>query len=325
MQKNILRESPYSINKAVKILNNDGIVALKTETVYGIACNPNSIFSIESVYNLKKRPIFNPLIIHVNTLEMAKEIAVFNDLSKKIAKYFWPGPLTLILPRRKNKLVVDFAVSGLETIALRIPNSTVFQKVLKKFKKPIAAPSANPSGYISSTNARHVSDSFGKKIELIIDSGKSHFGLESTILDLSKKKLSITRQGMITPEVIKKKIGINVEISDNLTKKQKPISPGQTKKHYAPNTPLKMNVRNPKKGDALLFFGNNLDYTFKPSLNLSKKGDLYEAAQNLFDYLRKLDKLRMKRIAVTPIPFEGIGKTINERLMRASVDGQKTT
>ena len=325
MQKNILRESPYSINKAVKILNHDGIVALKTETVYGIACNPKSIFSVESVYNLKKRPIFNPLIIHVNTLEMAKKIAVFNDLSKKIAKYFWPGPLTLILPRRKNKLVVDFAVSGLETIALRIPNSKVFQKVLKKFKKPIAAPSANPSGYISSTNARHVSDSFGEKIELIIDSGKSHFGLESTILDLSKKKLSITRQGMITPEVIKKKIGINIEISDNLTKKQKPISPGQTKKHYAPNTPLKMNVRNPKKGDALLFFGNNLDYTFKPSLNLSKKGDLYEAAQNLFDYLRKLDKLRMKRIVVTPIPFEGIGKTINERLMRASVDGQKTT
>ena len=325
MQKNVLKESPYSINKAVRILNNNGIVALKTETVYGIACNPNSIFSIESVYNLKKRPIFNPLIIHVDTLEMAKKIAVFNDLSKKIAKYFWPGPLTLILPRRKNKLVVDFAVSGLETIALRIPNSKVFQKVLKKFKKPIAAPSANPSGYISSTNARHVSDSFGKKIELIIDSGKSHFGLESTILDLSKKKLSITRQGMITPEVIKKKIGIDIEISDNLTKKQKPISPGQTKKHYAPNTPLKMNVRNPKKGDALLFFGNNNDYAFNPSLNLSKKGDLYEAAQNLFDYLRKLDKLRMKRIVVTPIPFEGIGKTINERLMRASVDGQKTT
>ena len=325
MQKNVLKESPYSINKAVRILNNDGIVALKTETVYGIACNPKSIFSVESVYNLKKRPIFNPLIIHVNTLEMAEKIAVFNELSKKIAKYFWPGPLTLILPRRKNKLVVDFAVSGLETIALRIPNSRVFQKVLKKFKKPIAAPSANPSGYISSTNARHVSDSFGKKIELIIDSGKSHFGLESTILDLSKKKLSITRQGMITPEVIKKKIGINIEISDNLTKKQKPISPGQTKKHYAPNTPLKMNVRNPKKGDALLFFGNNNNCIFNPSLNLSKKGDLYEAAQNLFDYLRKLDKLRMKRIVVTPIPFEGIGKTINERLMRASVDGQKTT
>ena len=130
MQKNVLKESPYSINKAVKILNNEGIVALKTETVYGIACNPNSIFSIESVYNLKKRPTFNPLIIHVNTLEMAKKIAVFNNLSEKIATYFWPGPLTLILPRRKNKLVEDLAVSGLETIALRIPNSKVFQKIL---------------------------------------------------------------------------------------------------------------------------------------------------------------------------------------------------
>ncbi len=320
MQKNVLKESPYSINKAVRILNRNGIVALKTETVYGIACDPKSIFSIESVYNLKKRPVFNPLIIHVNTLKMASKIAVFNDLSKKVAKYFWPGPLTIILPRKKNKLIEDFAVSGLETVALRIPNSTVFQKVLKKFKKPIAAPSANPSGYISSTNARHVSDSFGKKIELIIDSGKSNFGLESTILDLSKKKLSITRQGMITPEVIKKFIGIDIEVSDNLKKEQKPISPGQTKRHYAPNTPLKMNVKYPKKGDALLSFGNNNNFTFNPSLNLSKKGDLYEAAQNLFDYLRKLDKLRMKRIAVTPIPLIGIGKTINERLIRASVN-----
>ena len=321
MQKNILKESPYSVDKAVTILNNEGIVALKTETVYGVACNANSVFSIESVYNLKKRPLFNPLIIHVNTLEMANKIAVFSNVSKKIAKHFWPGPLTLILPRRKNCLVKDFAVAGLETIALRIPDSKVFQKILEKFKKPIAAPSANPSGYISSTTARHVSDSFGRKIELIIDSGKSHFGLESTILDMSKKKLSITRQGVITPEVIKKVVGIDIDLSDNVKKKQKPISPGQIKKHYAPNTPLKMNVKKPKPGDAFLSFGSNHNLKFNPSLNLSKKGDLYEAAQNLFDYLRKLDKLGMKRIVVTPIPFEGIGKTINERLLRASVDG----
>lgn len=320
MQKNILKESPYSVDKAVTILNNDGIVALKTETVYGVACNANSIFSIESVYNLKKRPLFNPLIIHVNTLEMANKIAVFSNVSKKIAKHFWPGPLTLILPRRKNCLVKDFAVAGLETIALRIPDSKVFQKILEKFKKPIAAPSANPSGYISSTTARHVSDSFGRKIELIIDSGKSHFGLESTILDMSKKKLSITRQGVITPEVIKKVVGIDIDLSDNVKKKQKPISPGQIKKHYAPNTPLKMNVKKPKPGDAFLSFGSNHNLKFNPSLNLSKKGDLYEAAQNLFDYLRKLDKLKMKRIAVMPIPEKGIGKTINERLIRASSD-----
>ena len=271
MQKNILKESPYSVDKAVTILNNDGIVALKTETVYGVACNANSVFSIESVYNLKKRPLFNPLIIHVNTLEMANKIAVFSNVSKKIAKHFWPGPLTLILPRRKNCLVKDFAVAGLETIALRIPDSKVFQKILEKFKKPIAAPSANPSGYISSTTARHVSDSFGRKIELIIDSGKSHFGLESTILDMSKKKLSITRQGVITPEVIKKVVGIDIELSDNVKKKQKPISPGQIKKHYAPNTPLKMNVKKPKPGDAFLSFGSNHNLKFNPSLNLSKK------------------------------------------------------
>ncbi len=320
MQNNFLKESSYSINKAVKILNDGGMVALKTETVYGIACDANNIFSIEKVYNLKKRPLFNPLIIHVNDLEMAKKIAVFDELSKKIANYFWPGPLTLILPRKKNILIEDFAVAGLETVALRIPNSVVFQKVLKKFKKPIAAPSANPSGYISSTNAKHVFDSFGRKIELIIDSGKSNFGLESTILNLSKKKLSITRQGIISSDEIKKIVRRKIEISDN-SKIKKPISPGQIKRHYAPNTPLKMNVKSPKKGDALLFFGNNHNYKFNPSLNLSKKGDLYEAAQNLFDYLRKLDKLKMKRIAVTPIPLKGIGKTINERLIRASANG----
>ena len=191
MQKNILKESPYSVDKAVTILNNDGIVALKTETVYGVACNANSIFSIESVYNLKKRPLFNPLIIHVNTLEMAYKIAIFSNVSKKIAKHFWPGPLTLILPRRKNRLVKDFAVAGLETIALRIPNSKVFKKILKKFSKPIAAPSANPSGYISSTNARHVFDSFGRKIELIIDSGNHILVLRQQFLTCPKKNYQL--------------------------------------------------------------------------------------------------------------------------------------
>ena len=153
MQKNILKESPYSVDKAVTILNNEGIVALKTETVYGVACNANSVFSIESVYNLKKRPLFNPLIIHVSTFEMLKTISELNTVSEKIINNFWPGPLTLILPRKKNTNVHDCAVSGLDTIAVRMPNSDIFLKILNKIGKPLAAPSANLSGLPSPTKA----------------------------------------------------------------------------------------------------------------------------------------------------------------------------
>ena len=195
MHKNILKESAHSINKATQYLKAGCLVAIKTETVYGLACDPSNLESIEKVYNLKKRPFYNPLIIHVNSIEMAKQIVEVNQLAKKVAEKFWPGPITLILPKRKNKLIEDFSISGLDTVAIRIPNSEVFLKTIEKFKKPIAAPSANISGYITSTNANHVLDSFGKNIELIIDSGKSVFGLESTILDLTTEKTNNTKTG----------------------------------------------------------------------------------------------------------------------------------
>ena len=319
MQTNILKESNYSINKAVNFLKSGFLVAIKTETVYGIACDPSNLESIEKVYNLKKRPLLNPLIIHVDSIKMANQIAIMSKLAKKIAYEFWPGPLTLILPRKKSKIIEDLSVSGLESVAVRIPESSVFLKTICKFKKPIAAPSANISGYITSTNAEHVHDSFGEKIELIIDSGKSLYGLESTILDLcSPKKAIIRRLGVITPDEITKRVGLELIIKDSISEGEKPVSPGLILKHYAPNTPLKINIKKPQKGDALLNFGKSFSKNFKPSLNLSKKGCLYEAARNLFDYLRKLDKLSMKRIVVMPIPKTGIGKTINERLVRAA-------
>ena len=319
MHKNILKESANSINKATQYLKAGYLVAIKTETVYGLACDPSNLKSIEKVYNLKKRPFYNPLIIHVNSIEMARKIVEVNQLAKKIAEKFWPGPITLILPKRKNKLIEDLSISGLDTVAIRIPNSEVFLKTIEKFKKPIAAPSANISGYITSTNADHVLDSFGKNIELIIDSGKSVFGLESTILDLTTEKPTIRRQGVITEDEITKKIGVKIKVLDQLFNGEPPISPGQTSRHYSPHTPLKINLKNPQIDDALLNFGENCFDNFKPSLNLSPKGDLYEAAHNLFDYLRKLDKLTKKRIVVVPIPKKGIGKTINERLARAAI------
>ena len=234
MHKNILKESAYSINKATQYLKAGYLVAIKTETVYGLACDPSNLESIEKVYNLKKRPFYNPLIIHVNSIEMAKQIVEVNQLSKKVAEKFWPGPITLILPKRENKLIEDLSISGLDTVAIRIPNSEVFLKTIEKFKKPIAAPSANISGYITSTNANHVLDSFGKNIELIIDSGKSVFGLESTILDLTTEKPIIRRQGVITENEITKKVGVKIKVLDQLFNGEFPISPGQTSRHYSP-------------------------------------------------------------------------------------------
>ena len=315
---NLIKESPYSIKKAIGYLKSGKVVALKSETVYGLACDPSNLNSINKVYHLKKRPLHNPLIIHVNSIKMANKISQMNKLASEIAEFFWPGPLTLILPKKKNSLVNDLAISGLETIAIRLPDSKVFLKIINKLNKPIAAPSANRSGYISSTNAYHVRDCFGKKIDLILNSGNSQLGLESTILDLSSKPYSIRRLGMISYDLIKNKFGSIFEISDRLKFNERPNSPGLLSKHYSPKTPLKLNVTKPKLGEAFLIFGNKFKNNFEPSLNLSKDGNLFEAAKNLFDYLRKLDKLSMKRITVSPIPNEGIGKTINERLYRAS-------
>ncbi len=317
MKKNLQKESKKIIKTAVNLLKLGKLVSVQTETVYGVACDPSNINSIKKVYELKKRPLYNPLIIHVCSMKMAEELALFNSDARSLTKTFWPGPLTLILPKKKNDKIHDFAISGLNTIAIRFPKSHIFLQILKKFKKPIAAPSANESGYISSTNAKHVQDSFGNRIELIIDSGQSFFGLESTVIDMTKKPYKIARQGVIDEKLVLEKTKIKV-VLDSSAKNQKIISPGQMLKHYSPRTPLKINVLDPQKNDGFLIFGkSNGCSSHKPTLNLSKKGDLYEAAYNLFDYLRKLDKMDIKRIVVSPIPNHGIGKTINERLLRA--------
>ncbi len=316
MQKNLLKESKGSIKLATDYLKHGKLVSIKTETVYGVACNPSNIIAIKKLYNLKNRPSFNPLIIHVNSVKMASDFVDFTEDAKKIAHAFWPGPLTLILKKKKNNLINDFSISGLDTIAVRMPNSQIFLNIIKSFGNPIAAPSANKSGYISSTTAQHVLDSFGSKVDLVIDSGKCELGLESTIIDLSNEPYIIKRLGVLDIKKIYKKTGINVKTERKNTKNIN--SPGQLEKHYSPKTPLIMNIKIPKDGDAFLSFGKNYIDNHKPSLNLSSEGNLKEAAYNLFDFLRRLDKLSMKRIVVTPIPKHGIGITINERLNRAS-------
>ena len=319
MRNNVINESEDSLKKAVFFLKNQKLVAVKTETVYGLACESSSSAAIKKIYNLKKRPLFNPLIIHVNSIDLAEKISVINDDSRKIMEEFWPGPLTLILTRKKNSLVHELAVSGLESIAIRIPSSEFVLKLISKLNKPIAAPSANESGYISATDATHVVDSFGEKVDLIIDSGRTEYGVESTILDMTTNPYEIKRLGVIDYKTIIQKLGKKVK---NLNFKEKkpfrPNSPGQMLKHYAPKTPLRLNIDKPNLDDAFLDFGNKNTISHQPTLNLSKSSDLKEAAFNLFYFLRKLDKYSKKRIVVAPIPEEGIGKTINERLKRAA-------
>ena len=320
MKENFIIESEEAVLQAVKFLKDGKLVSIQAETVYGLACDPGKNDSIRKVFNLKKRPKLNPLIIHVNSIKMAEDIALLNDDARKLMKKFWPGPLTLILPKKKNSIVKDSAVAGLNTIAVRMPNSKIFIQIINKLKRPLAAPSANESGYISSTNANHVIDSFGEKIDLVIDSGKAFFGLESTIVDLTQKPYLIKRLGVLDENQIFNLSGVKVFFKDSaITNNLKPNSPGQLEKHYSPRTPIKLNVILPKKNDAYLTFGDYTPKKHKNFLNLSNKGNLNEAAHNLFDYLRKLDKMKMKRIAVSPIPNIGIGKTINERLLRASV------
>ena len=319
MRKNVINESEDSLKKAVLLLKNEKLVAVKTETVYGLACESSSSTAIKKVYNLKKRPLLNPLIIHVNSIDLAEKISVIDNDSRKIMEEFWPGPLTLILTRKKNNLVHELAVSRLETIAIRIPSSDFFLKLISKLKKPIAAPSANESGYISATDAAHVVDSFGEKVDLIIDSGRTEYGVESTILDMTTNPYEIKRLGVIDYKTIIQKLGKKVK---NLNFKEKkllrPNSPGQMLKHYAPKTPLRLNIDKPNLDDAFLDFGNKNKISHQPTLNLSKTSDLKEAAFNLFYFLRELDKYSKKRIVVAPIPDQGIGKTINERLKRAA-------
>ncbi len=319
MKQNLMKESNESINKAVEYLEKKKLVALKTETVYGIACDPGNIYALKKLYKIKQRPFYNPLIIHVNSIDLAKKIVHTSKDAEYLMKNFWPGPLTLILPRKLNNLIHDLALSGLQTVAIRFPKSGIMSKIITKFQKPIAAPSANESGYISATDANHVIDSFGNKIDLVIDSGRTNYGLESTILDLTKKPYQLKRHGVLDYKIISKKTGIKiVEEDPRKIDLKKPNSPGQLLKHYAPKTPLFTNVTEPMQDDAFLNFGKK-SINHQASLNLSVSADLDEAAYNLFDFLRKLDKLKKKRIVVAPIPNTGIGKTINERLFRASI------
>ena len=302
-----------NIKKAEKILNKSECVAIPTETVYGLAGNAYSNKACKQIFKLKKRPRNNPLIVHYHNHEDLKKDCLFNDNFLKLYKKFCPGPITFILDLKRKSRISKFATNNRKTLAVRFPKHPVTRMLLKKLNYPLAAPSANLSTKVSAVDSNDVKDDFGKKIKYILEGGKSKIGIESTIVDL-RDRPRILRLGCLETSLIQKVLNKKVMINNNPLKIS---SPGQFKLHYSPGIPIRLNVRKFKKYEAYLLINkkkrNKSNYYF-----LSKNRNLKEAARNLYSTLRKIKKSRYKSIAVCKIPNKGLGKTINDRLMRAS-------
>ena len=310
---NIYKPNLVNLRKAKKNLDNNNIIGMPTETVYGLAGNAYSDKSTKKIFKLKKRPAFNPLIIHFKNLNDLKKDVILNSNFNKLYNVFCPGPITFILKKKKESRISKKATAGKKTLAVRIPKHKVARNLLSILKFPLAAPSANISSKLSPTSAKDVFEEFGKKIKIILDGGRCNIGLESTIIDLTGKP-SILRPGSIDVEKIQKILREKIKIK----KKSKKIkSPGQLKSHYYPGIPVEMNRKYAKKNQALIGFGKKFKLK-KNHFNLSKNGSLKEAANNLYKTMREIKKKKFKSIAVVKIPNKKIGYAINDRLIKAS-------
>ena len=310
---NIYKSSLVNLKKAKKNIENNNVIGIPTETVYGLAGNAYSDKAVKKIFKLKKRPAFNPLIIHFKNLTDIRNDVVLNKNFLKLYKAFCPGPITFILKKKKKSKLSKLATAGKKTVAVRIPKHKVASNLLKNLKVPLAAPSANISSKLSPTSATDVVDEFKKKIKFVLDGGQCQIGLESTIIDLTGIP-AILRPGSITLEKIKKIIKEKI----NIKKTSKSIKgPGQLKLHYSPGIPIKMNKRYAEKNQAFIAFGKKFKAK-KNHFNLSKNGSLKEAANNLYKTMRKIKKRNFKSIAVVKIPNTGIGRAINDRLRKAS-------
>ncbi|MFT6212286.1 MAG: L-threonylcarbamoyladenylate synthase [Alphaproteobacteria bacterium] len=298
------------------ILENGNLVAIPTETVYGLGADATNANAVAKIYRLKQRPDFNPLIVHCHSIAQIETFAEFNPIAYKLAIKFWPGALTLVLPLQPNHKIAKAVTAGLTTIAVRIPNHPRTLNLLKRFNKPIAAPSANISGKISPTNPNHVKNAFQGNCPAILDGGSCTIGLESTIIGFNHQQQPVLlRAGGIPLESLEYNIGtIHYNQDTDIT------APGQLSSHYAPNSPVILNSLNPAHQDGFLAFGNDIPKTAKTVYQLSKKQDLFEAAANLFDGLHFLDTQNIQQIHVAPIPNISIGHAIIDRLTRAATE-----
>ena len=302
-----------NIKKAQKLLNRSECVVIPTETVYGLAGNAYSDKACKKIYKIKKRPKNNPLIVHYLNSQILKKDCSFNNDFLKLYKVFCPGPITFILDLKKNSKISKIVTNKKKTLAVRFPSHPVARNLLKKLDFPLAAPSANPSSKLSAVNSSDVRDDFGKKIKYVLEGGRSSIGIESTIIDI-RNKPKILRLGGLEVSIIERALKKKVIIKNNPSKVS---SPGQLKLHYSPGIPIRLNVKNIYKKEAYLSIKkmkqNKPNYYF-----LSKNGNLKEAAKNLYSTLREIKKNKYKSIAVSKIPNRGLGKTINDRLKRAS-------
>ena len=302
-----------NIKKAKKYLDKNDCIAVPTETVYGLAGNAYSNIAVKKIFKLKKRPVNNPLIVHYYDINKLKQDCYINDNFIKLFNKFSPGPITFILKLKKNSKISNFVTNKQKKLAVRFPKHLLFRKLLKNLNYPLAAPSANISTKLSSVQASDVIEEFGSKIKYILNGGKCKIGVESTIINLTTKPTILRFGGLDIlkiEKILKKKVVID-------TSSKKKIAPGQFPLHYSPGIPLRTNVKDPKNNEAFLLIKKR-KITFKNYYYLSKKNDLKQAAKNLYSLLRSIKKDGYKMIAVEKIPNIGIGKTLNDRLNRAS-------
>jgi len=308
-----MKSDQSNIKKAKKYLNKNYCIGVPTETVYGIAANAYVDSAVKKIFDLKKRPKNNPLIVHYLDIDSLKRDCLINDNFIKLYKKFSPGPITYILKLKKDSKISKNVTNKEKSLAVRFPNHKIFKKLLKQLDYPLAAPSANISTKVSAVRATDVKEEFGKKIKYILDGGKCSVGIESTIINLTNRP-TILRLGGLDISKIQKTLGFKVKININPKKK---LAPGQSRLHYSPGIPLKMNVKKTKNDTAFLLIKKR-----KIKLNnyyyLSTKNNLNEVAKNLYSYLREIKNKGYKSIAVEKIPSKGIGRAINDRLIRAS-------
>jgi L-threonylcarbamoyladenylate synthase len=307
-----------AIADAAAALREGRLVAFPTETVYGLGADASNARAVASIFEAKGRPRFNPLIIHIANPEEAARFAVLDAQALALAAAFWPGALTLVLRKRPGCTIADLATAGLETVALRVPSNRVAQELIRAAARPIAAPSANRSGHVSPTTAAHVDADLGDKVAIILDDGPCPIGVESTVVDVSGPEAVLLRAGGVTRETIEAVLGARLALHTDAAA-ARPSSPGQLASHYAPRAAVRLNATNVRAGEALLAFGSAVPPHDGPMVNLSPTGDLIEAAANLFAALRELDASGAPTIAVMPVPAEGLGEAINDRLRRAAV------
>ena len=304
-----LKTDAAGIAQAADIWRAGGLVALPTETVYGLGADARDDIAVARIYEAKGRPSFNPLIVHVPDMAEAEKYCDFNDEARMLAQAFWPGALTLVLPIKTDAGISKLVTAGLSTLAIRVPDHGLARKALIAFGGPIAAPSANPSGRISPTTADHVVAGLGGRIEAVIDGGACLVGVESTIVSCAGEP-ALLRSGGVPIEALEACLGRPFSQADD---PDTPQSPGQLASHYAPKGAVRLNATDQRDGEVLLGFGN-----VTCDLNLSKSGDLVEAAARLFECLHQLDDMGAQSIAVSPIPTTGLGAAINDRLKRAA-------